>query len=219
MPEDGGEAVTVVVTVPLETLESRLEDNGVVAAELENGAPVSAETARRLSCDALLVAAVLGIGSEVLDIGRLARNPPRPMRRALVTRDRGCAFPGCGRPPCWCHAHHIRQWARGHGATCLDNLVLLCGRHHRVIHHEGWSVRIGADGLPVFRPPRWIDPDQVVFVAGMLIAFIANTAKTVMRSGADKTAGSRHGGRPAERDHEVGPRRPSQAAPRQRARC
>lgn len=160
MPEDGGEPVTVVVTVPLSTLESRLGDAGLVAGELENGSPISAETARRLACDAFLVAAVLGTTSEVLNIGRLSRAVPRPMRRALVARDRGCAFPGCGRPPRWCHAHHIRHWTRDRGPTCLSNLVLLCGRHHRVIHHEGWTVRIGSGGLPVFRPPRWIDPDQ-----------------------------------------------------------
>jgi hypothetical protein len=160
MPEDGGEPVTVVVTVPLETLEGRLHGSGAVAAELENGAPISAETARRLACDAFLVGAVLGTTSEVLDIGRLSRVIPRPMRRALVARDKGCAFPGCGRPPRWCQAHHILHWTRDKGPTCLSNLVLLCGRHHRVIHHEGWSVRIGEDGLPVFRPPRWIDPDQ-----------------------------------------------------------
>jgi len=160
MPEDGGEPVTVVVTVPLETLMAGLLDGGVVAGELENGAPISAETARRLACDAFIVAAVLGTNSEVLDIGRLSRAVPRPMRRALVARDRGCAFPGCGRPPRWCQAHHIAHWTRDRGPTCLSNLVLLCGRHHRVIHHEGWEVRIDENGLPVFRPPRWIDPDQ-----------------------------------------------------------
>jgi len=151
MPEDGGEPVTVVVTVPLETLMAGLLDGGVVAGELENGAPISAETARRLACDAFIVAAVLGTNSEVLDIGRLSRAVPRPMRRALVARDRGCAFPGCGRPPRWCQAHHIAHWTRDRGPTCLSNLVLLCGRHHRVIHHEGWEVRIDENGLPVFR--------------------------------------------------------------------
>jgi hypothetical protein len=163
MPEDGGEPVTVVVTVPLETLEGRLHGSRSShnpAAELENGAPISAETARRLACDAFIVAAVLGTTSEVLNIGRLSRAVPRPMRRALVVRDRGCAFPGCRRPPRWCQAHHIKHWTRDKGPTCLSNLVLLCGRHHRVIHHEGWSVRIADDGQPVFRPPRWIDPHQ-----------------------------------------------------------
>jgi Domain of unknown function (DUF222) len=176
MPTDGGEPVTLVVTVPMATLEGRLRDttaaagdslnreiggmhHPATAAELEDGTPISAEAARRLACDAYIVAAVLGSGSEVLDLGRRTRQPSRALRRALVIRDRGCAFPGCGRPPRWCHAHHIRHWSCG-GDTSLCNLVLLCGRHHRVIHHEGWSVRIGPDGQPVFRPPRWIDPDR-----------------------------------------------------------
>jgi hypothetical protein len=96
----------------------------------------------------------------VLDIGRLSRVVPRPMRRALVLRDRGCAFPGCGRPPRWCHAHHIRHWAHG-GPTKLDNLVLLCGYHHRLVHHGGWEIDIGPNGHPRFTPPAWIDPRQV----------------------------------------------------------
>jgi hypothetical protein len=159
MPEAGGEPVTVVVTTPLAVLEDRLHDAGPEGAVLEDGSPISPESARRLACDAFLIAAVLGTTSEILDIGRLARAVPRPMRRALIARDRGCAFPGCGRPPRWCHAHHIVHWAMG-GSTSLQNLVLLCGHHHRVIHHDGWSVHIGEDGLPVFTPPRWIDPDQ-----------------------------------------------------------
>ena len=160
MPEDGGEPVTVVVTVPLATLMPTWRAPEWWPASWRTVPPISAETARRLACDAFLVAAVLGTTSEVLDIGRLSRAVPRPMRRALVARDRGCAFPGCGRPPRWCQAHHIPHWTRDRGPTCLSNLVLLCGRHHRVIHHEGWEVRIDENGLPVFRPPRWIDPDQ-----------------------------------------------------------
>jgi hypothetical protein len=173
MPEHGGEPVAMTVTVPFSTLEARLSgdrdpgckgphasnDAGVQAGELADGSPISAETARRLACDAWLIPAVLGSTSEVLDIGRMARAVPRPMRRALIARDRGCAFPGCGRPPKWCHAHHVWHWALG-GPTSLDNLVLLCGRHHRAVHHEGWRVHIGPDGLPVFTPPRWIDPGQ-----------------------------------------------------------
>ncbi len=120
MPEDGGEPVTVVVTVPLETLMADLLADGVVAGELENGAPISAETARRLACDAFIVAAVLGTNSEVLDIGRLSRAVPRPMRRALVARDRGCAFPGGQRSslPLWhllaasAHPTRLRRAAR-----------------------------------------------------------------------------------------------------------
>jgi hypothetical protein len=194
LPDAGGEPVTVTVTVPLATLESRLQEHarragslwdadrggpdvggpdvggpdvgggwdvgGVPAAVLEDGTALSAESARRLACDAFLVPVVLGADSAVLDGGRLARAVPRPMRRALVARDGGCAFPGCDRPPRWCQAHHVQHWSQG-GATALGNLVLLCGHHHRVVHHHGWVVHIGPDGLPAFTPPRWVDPGQV----------------------------------------------------------
>jgi len=156
MPEHGGEPVTVVVTAPLSALR---KDPDADAATFEDGSPMSPETAGRLACDAWLVAAVIATGPEVLDIGRLSRIVPRGIRRALMARDGGCAFPGCGRPARWCHAHHIRHWADG-GPTALTNLVLLCGHHHRVIHHDGWDVWLDEHGRPVFRPPRWIDPDR-----------------------------------------------------------
>ncbi|MQA24609.1 MAG: hypothetical protein GEU94_03875 [Micromonosporaceae bacterium] len=69
----------------------------------------------------------------------------------------GPAFPGCDRHPQWCEAHHIRHWADG-GASDLDNGVLLCGHHHRVIHKGEWEVRIAADGCSEFIPPRLVDP-------------------------------------------------------------
>ena len=130
------------------------------AATLENGTPLSPETTRRLGCDAWLVTAILNTDRDVLDIGRMSRIVPRPIRRALVVRDRGCAFPGCGRPARWCHAHHIWFWADG-GPTKLSNLVLLCGHHHTVVHHHGWDIDIGPDGHPQLHPPPWIDPDQI----------------------------------------------------------
>jgi hypothetical protein len=77
----------------------------------------------------------------------------------VVARDRCCTFPGCDRPASWCICHHIIHWADG-GTTCLTNLALLCERHHTVIHHGEWTVRLGADGLPEFIPPPWIDPEQ-----------------------------------------------------------
>lgn len=143
-------------------VEDRPDDRvaGASAAHLEDGTPVSPETARRMSCDAWLVAAIIATTGEILDIGRLSRTVPRPIRRALIARDGGCAFLGCGRPPRWCHAHHIWHWSKG-GPTALHNLVLLCGAHHRLIHHHGWEVWLDPDtGLPRFRAPRWIDPDQ-----------------------------------------------------------
>src|SRR4051794_7939216 len=125
-------------------------------AVTETGVPLSAPTARRLACDATIIPLVLGANSEPLDIGRATRLIPPAIRRALIARDRGCAFPGCRRPPRWCDAHHIKYWADG-GETCLENLVLLCGHHHDLIHHSQWTVAI-ADGRPVFNPPAWLDP-------------------------------------------------------------
>jgi hypothetical protein len=59
----------------------------------------------------------------------------------------------------WCVCHHLLHWADG-GHTRLGNLVLLCGRHHTVIHHGDWAARLGADGRPEFIPPAWIDPQR-----------------------------------------------------------
>ena len=130
------------------------------AAFLEDGTPLSPETTRRLGCDGWLMAAIVDSAGALLDIGRRSRVVPAAMRRALIVRDGGCAFTGCGRPARWCHAHHIRHWAHG-GPTALSNLVLLCAHHHQVVHHDGWTVHLGPDRLPVFTPPRWVDPDQV----------------------------------------------------------
>jgi hypothetical protein len=125
-------------------------------AVTETGTTISAGWARKLACDATIIPTVLGSASEPLDIGRASRVIPPGLRRALITRDRGCAFPGCRRPPRWADAHHIRHWADG-GATALNNLVLLCDHHHDVIHHTDWTVTIEA-GRPVFTPPAWLDP-------------------------------------------------------------
>ncbi|MGW4337554.1 HNH endonuclease signature motif containing protein, partial [Rhodococcus koreensis] len=92
-----------------------------------------------------------------LDVGLTSRTATRKQRRALAVRDGGCAFPGCGAPASWCEAHHAVHWVNG-GLTDMDNLVLLCGFHHRLIHHDGWEVQIGDDRHPWFIPPPGVDP-------------------------------------------------------------
>jgi hypothetical protein len=154
LPATGGDRPLVVVTVPLATLRG-----AVGAGTLEDGTPISAAAARRLACDAAILPAVLGGASQPLDLGRSRRLFTGPLRRALVLRDRGCAFPGCDRPPGWCEAHHIRHWAAG-GPTALGNGVLLCGAHHRLIEHGDWEIRLAADGVPDFHPPPWVDPTR-----------------------------------------------------------
>ena len=120
----------------------------------DDGAELSPAAIRRLACDADIIPVVLGTHGEVLDVGRTHRLVTPALWRALVCRDRHCAFPGCTRPPVMCHAHHITHWADG-GPTALDNLVLLCGHHHRIIHHTPWQVRLNPDdGRPEFLPTQ-----------------------------------------------------------------
>jgi hypothetical protein len=133
---------------------------GVGVATMEGGAPLPAAAARRIACDCGIVPVVMGGGSVPLDVGRTRRLVTTKQRVALNIRDRGCAFPHCARPARWADAHHITHWLDG-GPTDLTNLVLLCRRHHRMIHHSEWKVRMSDIGLPEFIPPRWIDPTQI----------------------------------------------------------
>ena len=124
---------------------------------LDTGLTLSPDTVWRIACQANIIPAVLGTTGQVLTLGRERRLFTGAIRRALILRDGGCAFPGCDRPPRWCDGHHILSWLLG-GRTDLDNGVLLCGHHHRLIHHSEWEVRIAADGLPEFLPPSYMDP-------------------------------------------------------------
>jgi hypothetical protein len=125
----------------------------------DSGERLSATAVRQLACDARILPVVLGGAGQVLDAGRSRRLATGALRQALCVRDRGCAFPDCDRPPRWTVAHHVISWLRG-GRTSLDNLVLLCGRHHRLIHHPtaGWQIRLAADGQFDFIPPSTVDP-------------------------------------------------------------
>jgi hypothetical protein len=116
------------------------------------------EHARRLACDASVIPAVLGTQSEPLDVGRATRTIPPAIRRALTIRDKGCVHPGCTKPPDWCDAHHVRSWLDG-GPTALRNLVLLCGKHHRTVHHTEWKI-VFLQGIPHLIAPPLIDPLQ-----------------------------------------------------------
>ncbi len=154
LPTAAGERPHLVVTIGLDELET---GRGPALLDLADGTlpgVVAAEDARRLGCDARRSWIRLGECGEVLDIGRGDYVVPRRMRRALHVRDRGCAFPGCTVPAVWTDAHHVRHWADG-GATAIDNLVLLCGHHHTLLHRGEWAVEF-TGGVPTFRPPWWM---------------------------------------------------------------
>jgi len=107
-------------------------------AHLEAGPPLPRSTLRRLACDAALVPVLRGDDGKVLNIGRKSRAVPPAMRRALNIRDGGCRYPGCCQTR-YVDAHHIHHWCDG-GETRLDNLVLLCRHHHRLLHEGGFSI-------------------------------------------------------------------------------
>ena len=129
LPRNGGERPHLNVVVDVQALAGRAG-----RAELDDTGPITPEAARRIACDAAVSRVVMQGPSEVLDVGRRTRTIPAGVRRALVLRDRGCTAEGCDRPPGWCDAHHIVHWADG-GSTSLENLRLLCRRHHRLAHH------------------------------------------------------------------------------------
>lgn len=105
---------------------------------------VSALQWELLVCNASVSEVLLdALGMPVAVRDRL-RHPSAAMRRGLVVRDGGCAFPGCDHPPAWCDAHHVIEWAAD-GRTVIVNLVLLCRRHHGVVHRTGWSVALNTD--------------------------------------------------------------------------
>ena len=137
---NSGDRYLVHVHTDMDTLKA--EGTGA-ESELDDCCNVSAETSRRLSCDAGVVHWLENKQGETLNIGRKTRAIPPAIRRALNRRDHGCRFPGC---TCsrFVDAHHITHWADG-GETSLDNLVLLCRRHHRLVHEGGYGVHRQAD--------------------------------------------------------------------------
>ena len=142
-----GERYQVVVHVDAPVLADAEQPGQSV---LEDGANLSAESARRVACDASRVTMHHDAEGRVIEISARSRTVPAALRRALQHRDRGCRFPDCGLR--FTQGHHIRHWAAG-GPTTLFNLVLLCRRHHRSVHEDGFQVERLADGELQFRRP------------------------------------------------------------------
>jgi hypothetical protein len=138
-----------MLLIDFETALGRLAAKGV--CELADGTPIAPDTLRRLLCDAAIIPAVLGSSGEVLNQGRTIYRPTMAQRRAVLLRDRHCRFPGCRRPAKWSDIHHIVWWETG-GRTDYSNLLLLCGRHHHMVHENGWRLTGTANDFTVHRP-------------------------------------------------------------------
>jgi uncharacterized protein DUF222/HNH endonuclease len=130
----GGERHQVVLHVD----HAALTGGDAGGCELADGPAIAQETARRLACDSSVIQLQERAG-KTLSLGRKTRSIPPALRRALRRRDRGCRFPGCENH-LFVDGHHVRHWARG-GETSIDNLVLLCRRHHRLVHEGGYSIQ------------------------------------------------------------------------------
>jgi hypothetical protein len=152
----------VVLTASVETVMG-LE--GAPGGDLEFGGVVPAATVQRLACDASIRRVLLGPKSEPIDVGQKLRVPAGATRDALRRRDGGCVWPDCIRPASMTIAHHLVHWAHG-GATDMDNLVLLCHRHHWNVHEGGWQLVRSAGREMLTIPPTpayrsWIrGPDR-----------------------------------------------------------
>jgi 5-methylcytosine-specific restriction endonuclease McrA len=153
-PGAPGERYQVVVHVDAPALADA-EASG--QSVLENGEHVSAETSRRLACDASRVVMQHARDGRIVEVAARTRTIPPAIRRALQHRDQGCRFPGCGVR--FGEGHHIRHWAHG-GPTTLSNLTMLCRRHHRAVHEESYQVERRPDGeLQFRRPDGWVIPE------------------------------------------------------------
>ena len=147
-PGAPGERYQVVVHIDAEVLA---DPEAPGQSVLDGGVRVPAGTSQRLACDASRVVMRQDAEGRVVEVGARTRTIPPALRRALHHRDRSCRFPGCGVQ--FGQGHHIQHWARG-GPTTLSNLALLCRRHHRVVHEEGYTVDRQPDGELHFRYPN-----------------------------------------------------------------
>jgi Domain of unknown function (DUF222) len=118
-----------------------------------DGTGLDRTTVERLLCDAALHRVLTRGRSAILDCGTAARTIPAPLFNALVVRDQRCRFPGCDRPAAWCEGHHVRPWLFG-GPTCITNLVLVCSRHHHLLHHRRWNAKLLPDATLEVTDPQ-----------------------------------------------------------------
>ncbi len=152
---DGGGRTELVVHTDLDTLTG----SAYTMADPESGGVFGRRAFDQACCDPVVTRVVFGPEGQPVDVGRTRRVVPGHLRKAVVARDRRCAFPGCARPPKWCDVHHVVPWSRG-GETNVDGLVLLCRFHHTLTHlhrlaitwtGDGWSFT-DSDGRP-WPPP------------------------------------------------------------------
>ncbi|HEX4864298.1 MAG TPA: DUF222 domain-containing protein [Acidimicrobiales bacterium] len=149
IPTTGGASTHLQLTASVETVMGLI---GAPGGDLEFAGAVPAATVQRLACDARVRRVLLGPNSAVIDVGRALRLPSPAARAALRVRSGGCEWPGCDRPVAFTSAHHLVHWGHG-GETDVDNLILLCYRHHWMVHEGGWQLARVERGRMLAIPP------------------------------------------------------------------
>jgi Domain of unknown function (DUF222)/HNH endonuclease len=145
----GGRPANIQVTATIETLKAMA---GAAGAEMELSLPIAASSLQGMACDCSVTRVLLSQDSLPIDVGRSRRVISPTLRKALAVRDGHCQWPGCDRPASWCDGHHLVHWIHG-GETNLGNLVLLCRRHHRMVHEERWQMIRTEESEIVVIPP------------------------------------------------------------------
>ena len=151
IPDRGSQRPHLQVTTSFETLLGRI---GAPAADLDLALPISRKCLERVACDCNLTRILLDADSMVIDVGGSERIIKGARRTALNLRDRHCRWPGCDRPASWSQGHHLKHWVNG-GSSDLDNLVLLCHRHHWMVHEGRWQIVKEKDGRYLTIPPPY----------------------------------------------------------------
>jgi hypothetical protein len=168
------EAAPPTTELVVHVREELLSDGvGAMAAVLDDGRRVPAETLRRVACDCVTQAIALDASGLPIDVGRRRRCVSAPLRRALVARDGCCRFPGCANRA-WLDAHHVEHWLHG-GKTSMKNLVLLCPFHHRLLHEGGYSMIDTHGGW------RFVDPRGDEVSARAKVAMLPENAVQALR--------------------------------------
>ena len=152
-PLSSAEQYQVVVHVDEEALAQReaTQSDGQGESGRDASSQYPIETVRRLCCDGSIVPIVENAKGEPINVGRKVRTVTTAMRRALWARDKGCGFPGCSHSR-FVDAHHIKHWAEG-GETSVENMVLLCSTHHKLVHEGAFTVNRERSGDLLFRRP------------------------------------------------------------------
>ena len=143
----------MVAVVDLAELLAVSPQIATTRCEIEGIGPVGRSVLDQMCCNARFARFIMSGKSQVLDMGRSVRVATPAQRRALAVRDRLCQFPSCRRRPQWCDAHHIAGWVESLGETSVDNLILLCRRHHTLVHRSRWTINRTIDGEFEFTHP------------------------------------------------------------------